>query len=290
MDTGTFAKRLAPAALLFRSPFLERAVAGKHLGTLREATANAGLSPDALKRPLCSVLDDIHALMAEHYRCEYVFKNAIANEIHLKLHSPETSAMVGEFRSGDCRADVVIANGTSSAYEIKTDLDSLAKLPEQISAYKRIFDKIYIVASVDVCERLMATIDADIGLLCVAEQLTLRTVRKSASHKNETSPASIFDCLRRQEYVDAIKSHFGRVPDVPNTRIYTECKELFCKLSPSIAHSVLLSALRRRTDYYAGWHLLGKVPRSLNYLCMTISGSSRYISRVESTLLSPCVT
>lgn len=47
--------------------------------------------------------------------------NVIANKILLGKHSLNTSHMLSEFRVGYNKADVVIINGTSSVYEIKSE-------------------------------------------------------------------------------------------------------------------------------------------------------------------------
>lgn len=283
-------KRLAPAALLFRPPFLERAAAGTHVPMLTEIMEAVGVAADHIHRPLCTILDEVFGMLVEHYRCEYVFKNAIATDILMDFHSPEKARLLSEFRSGSCRADAVIVNGTSSVYEVKTDLDSLGKLQKQLNSYRSIFDKIYVVASSSMCDKVAALIDDDVGIFSFTDNAQLKSIRKSASHKELVSPSQIFDCMRRDEYVGAITKHFGQAPTVPNTQIYTECKKLFCELSPIAAHAAMVHALKRRTEISSAWHLVGKVPSSLTYLCLTTTGSPKMLSSLERALLSPCVT
>lgn len=290
LTTGSSAgTRLAPVPLLFRPAFLERAAAGKHISMLREILDHVGLDVDeALSRPLVTILDDLYNIMLGNYRCEYVFKNSIANSIFLKMHSPHKSLMLSEFRSGICRADVVILNGTSSVYEIKTELDSLTKLTTQLGEYRKVFDKIYVVTSFAMEDKIVSTVEEDIGILCLGEDTKLRTVRRSTSHKESTSPAHIFDCMRRSEFVAAVKKATGSAPDVPNSRIYSECRDIFCKLTPSVAHGLMVSAIRRRCVDDAKWRLVQSVPPSLKHLCLSLSGSNTLIRSVEAALNSAC--
>jgi hypothetical protein len=46
---------------------------------------------------------------------------------------------------GAARVDVAVVNGVIHGYEIKSDLDTLLRLPEQIQAYGAVFDKMTIV-------------------------------------------------------------------------------------------------------------------------------------------------
>ncbi len=44
-------------------------------------------------------------------------------------------------KHGKCRADIAVINGHLIGYEIKSDADSLYRLPEQIEAYSDVFDR-----------------------------------------------------------------------------------------------------------------------------------------------------
>lgn len=46
---------------------------------------------------------------------------------------------------GDARVDIALVNGRLCGYEIKSDMDTLERLPDQVVAYNKIFDKITIV-------------------------------------------------------------------------------------------------------------------------------------------------
>lgn len=46
---------------------------------------------------------------------------------------------------GTARIDVAVINGNMHGFEIKSDRDTLARLPEQIEAYNAVFDKVTLV-------------------------------------------------------------------------------------------------------------------------------------------------
>ena len=74
---------------------------------------------------LVHVLDSLYSEFKKNYKCEYVYKNTIVNKILLGRHSLNTSTLISELNVGKSKADIVIFNGTSTVYEIKTELDSL---------------------------------------------------------------------------------------------------------------------------------------------------------------------
>jgi len=61
--------------------------------------------------------------------------------------SDDTGTMViEEFIAGDSRVDLAVVNGALHGYEIKSDSDTLGRLPAQITSYNSVFDYITLVA------------------------------------------------------------------------------------------------------------------------------------------------
>lgn len=224
-----------------------------------------GIIDNAIKD--CS-LSDLFQLLYEfllsNYRCEYVFKNIIATNILLKNHSLNSSALVSEIRSGSSRADIVIFNGTSNVYEIKTDIDSYERLPDQISSYRKMFDKIYVVTSENEKEKASDIVDTDIGLISLDGDGSLKTNREAKSNCSNVDPGHIFKTFRKKEYQRAAEIISGEVPDVPNALMYSQCKEIFTNLPSDEAHELMTELLSQRGQGKEAQELLESVPNSLN--------------------------
>ena len=90
------------------------------------------------------LLKKSYALLSKHYRCEYVYKNELI-KLLLKRFGSRHSVYFSEFRVGNSIADMVMFNGESKAFEIKTEYDTPRRLDKQLDDYKRFFDKCYIV-------------------------------------------------------------------------------------------------------------------------------------------------
>ncbi|MDT7806719.1 MAG: hypothetical protein QOJ70_532 [Acidobacteriota bacterium] len=230
------------------------------------------------------LFENLYALLLNHYRCEYVYKNAIANMILLDRHSPVDSTLLTEFRVGTSKADVVILNGTSSVYEIKTELDSLDRLNDQIASYLKAFDNIYVVTHESQLKKIQRNLSEEIGVILLTQEYTLETLREAPPNKHKVEAATLFDCLRQVEYCDVIRDEFGFVPDVPNTRIYAECKPLFSTLDPTTAHDHMVRVLKRRSANLALRQLVGHAPHSLKFLCLISKLTSKQCSNLSSAL------
>ncbi|MEG0835898.1 MAG: sce7726 family protein [Christensenellaceae bacterium] len=71
---------------------------------------------------------------------------------------------VFELPVGKSRVDLCKVNGTSIAYEIKTDLDSLKRLDKQISDYQLVFEQVYVICSIFRLAEIQDSIPADCGI------------------------------------------------------------------------------------------------------------------------------
>jgi hypothetical protein len=70
--------------------------------------------------------------------------------VHQEHNGPSEMLLIEEFAifGGANRADVAALNGISHGYEIKSDRDSLSRLPQQVAAYGAIFEFATLVSTV----------------------------------------------------------------------------------------------------------------------------------------------
>ena len=229
-------------------------------------------------------LEWLYNKMSHYYRNEYVYKNALANKILLGKHSLNTAYMLTEFRVDNCRADVVILNGTSNVYEIKSEYDSLDRIQNQVESYMKMFDMVNVITSYSQMDKVGAELPIEIGLLELTSHYTIKTVREAVSLKKTVKPEIIFDSLRKSEYLKIIKEVFEFVPDVPNTRIYRECRDLFCTLSPEVAHDEMVSVLKMRGNKNMLKDIISDFPKSLTAYVIDSGINERKVKKFEEML------
>lgn len=204
--------------------------------------------------------------LGQGFRCEYVYKSAIANRIVFGRHSPRTSSMSIELGVAGSIIDVAVFNGTSTAYEVKTEYDSHRRLNTQTPAYLRAFDSVYVVTHPDLAKRYASLVDERVGILCLTDKGSLREVRKSVRDVSRIETAVVFRMLRRQEYMDAVHKYFGTQPAMPNGRLHQHYEQLFCRLTSPQAHKVLVSTMRARTTDEDSVTFVSSLPQSLRVL------------------------
>ncbi|MGD1008252.1 MAG: sce7726 family protein [Ignavibacteriaceae bacterium] len=212
---------------------------------------------------LADIYDALFEYLLENYRSEYVYKNAIALKILLGRHSLNTSSLLTELRVKSSKADIVILNGTSNVYEIKTEYDTLDRLDEQINSYLGMFDKIYVVTHSSQLMKIKKVLDKRIGVLELSDSYSLKIIRKPLSNKTKVIPSMIFDTFRKSEYIKAIKMTNHIVPNVPNTQLFGECKKIFSKLKPYIAHDIMIKVLAERVSKKDLIETKNVIPKSL---------------------------
>jgi hypothetical protein len=236
--------------------------------------------------------DQVHALLFRSYRNEYIYKNAIARKILLGVHSLNTASMLTEFRAGVCKADAIVLNGTSTVYEIKSAYDGMDRLSRQIATYRQLFDHINVITSDSQLDKVAGFVDDDIGLMVLTDRYTISTLREPSSLKYSVQPEVIFDSLRRNEYEQIVKTHFGEVPQVSSARMYQACREFFCSLDPTVAHDAMVAVLKKRGSSRRLWNFVLSVPESLTAVSLScklgVAGQARF-SQVLNMAIGDCL-
>ena len=185
--------------------------------------------------------DFLYDLMKNNYRCEYVYLNEIfVNEI-LKNHD-EGHSILTELCVNRSQADLVVINGTTTVYEIKTELDSLTRLGKQLDDYTQVFDKVFVITYRDMLNKLIHLLDSNekylkVGIFVLDEDGKLELIREGGSHKDCLNKELIFNILHRREF-----EYF----DID----YDRAKKIFLKLSISDAHNYFKKCLALRCKDY----------------------------------------
>lgn len=246
----------------------------------------AGVASRLGNQSAASIFEAAFAELNDGYRNEYIYKATLANRIVFGKHNPKTTSMQVELPVGRSIVDVAVFNGTSTAYEIKTEFDTPKRLLSQSSDYLRAFDHVYVVTHPHLAERYASLVDDRVGIAAITGRNSIRVLRSAADNAGHIDARAVFRMLRRSEYIDAVESIFGKLPSIPNGLIFKHCEELFKTLPSEQAHKLFVSALRRRTTDAATVDFLSHLPTSLRVLgyATPLSGVAR--ERIISSLAS----
>lgn len=274
---------------IFRGPFLERVAEGRHVSVLLELQEYFSplLPPSLDHQPLSDWFNFFYHLLLSRYRCEYVYKNVITTKLYLGCEDLQKSLLTTELRVGESRADVVILNGTSTVYEIKSEYDSFDRLDGQLENYRRVFDLIVIVTTQEKAEPVSDRIPESVGIMSLGEQGELNVLREPSSNKANTDPGKVFDCMRKAEFCAAIRKAFGEIPSVPNSWIYREARQQFCQIDPPRAHDLMVEQLRQRGKRKPFVDLVNSAPESLKHACLSFSKSQSLAKQLKRRLTQP---
>ncbi len=205
------------------------------------------------------------------HRDEYIYRAAISQKVLMGTHSLRTASMLNEFRAGQCKADLVILNGTAAVYEIKSERDSLARLANQVKNYKRVFAKVNVIASEGHIEGILSTVPEDVGVMCLSKRYRVRTVREAVDCPERICPVTVFESLRTAEAAAILGAMGVTVPQVPNTQRHAAMRGMFTSLDPVALHIEMVRTLKRTRDLSSLSELVDRLPESLQAAALSVS-------------------
>ncbi len=227
-------------------------------------------------------------LRTGRHRDEYVYKTALTQKVLLGTHSLKTACMINEFRVADCKADLVILNGTAAVYEIKSERDSLTRLAKQLEAYKKVFARVNVIAGENHIDAVGNSTPEDVGVMCLSRRNQISTLREAPDLPERICPLSVFDAIRTNEAKQILVELGVSVPQVPNTVLRSVLREHFAKLRPADLHFQMVRTLKQTRNLTPLENLIDRLPPSLHaaalYVPMRRDDHSRVIQAVSTRL------
>jgi hypothetical protein len=143
------------------------------------------------------------------------------------------------------RADLAVLGRTMDGFEIKTERDTLLRLPRQVAAYGRLFDRCTVVVADRHCEKVDAIVPDWWGITSVYVNgcVTFKTIRKPKTN-NALDPETLVRLLWRDEAMTALVS-LGVVAD-PEAHRASLWRELIHTASLTQLRRVVRAALATR--------------------------------------------
>ncbi len=247
-------------------------------GRLPKAVSHAARLMGVQNTSVGELLQLSYERLRKSYRAEYIYKNEIASKIVFARHSPRTASLVSELRVGDCILDLAVFNGTSTAYEIKTEYDSLARLPEQLAKYQEVFDKVFVVTHLEGVDAALQVAPAEVGVLALNRRGALTRFRDALPNASAIDHVALFRTLRQNEFLSILaRTHAWDGSGVPRGLLHGLALERFKELPAWVAHAQAVSELRKRTGSTDLVDFLVQLPSCLRTLGLSepLSGIGR---------------
>lgn len=172
-----------------------------------------------------------------------------------KQHQEDPAVRVVDEMSvlrGRCRIDVAVINGRLEGFEIKSERDSLERLPRQAAAYGRVFDRLTMICAERHLDSALATLPEWWGVAIVQEKDgTARIMGKRPARANRNvEPQAIAQLLWRGETLAALEE-IGAAKGLRSKPRRVLWDTLADALPPSKLRALVRDQLRARQNWLA---------------------------------------
>ncbi|MDA3892258.1 MAG: sce7726 family protein [Salinivirgaceae bacterium] len=185
--------------------------------------------------------------MGKNYRNEYFYKNSFIDKLLINHYGVKETVVMSEFKVGNSVADLVMFNGLSKAFEIKTELDSKARLLGQITDYRKVFNECYIITDETLTAKYAAE-DENTGIIALkkgSRGITLTVVRK-AKFNTTIEPEVIMRCLRTNEYKNIVKAYYGLLPEMTSFTMFDICSDMIKQIPQKELSELFICEVKKR--------------------------------------------
>lgn len=189
----------------------------------------------------------VYNQLKKGYRNEYVYKNTFVNSLLLKKYGVRDTVAINEFRVGNSIADIVMFNGTSKAFEIKTEYDSNKRLSTQIADYSKLFKECYVITHESLTAKYLRE-NNQIGIIEFIERpklVLMREVRKPKENKTIDSE-TLMRSVRTSEYKNIIKKFYGELPKMNSFNMFDICKDMMKYIPMETLNQLFIDEIKKR--------------------------------------------
>lgn len=213
-------------------------------------------------------IDILYKILKKDYRNEYLYKNTLINKWIYGKYSPTTATALTEIPIGTAKADFIVINGEATVYEIKTELDNLERLDSQVENYFKVFKYVNIVTCDSKAQILREKYkDSPVGIKVLTKKLTISDVKSAEEYDAGIQLDELFNVLRKYEYENIIKNHYGELPNVSAFHYYEACKRMFMEMDKEHVYRVWIKELKKRMQPDIRVKNIPEPLKFLSYFC-----------------------
>lgn len=228
------------------------------------------------------LLKNAYSCISKNYRCEYVYKNELI-KLLLNEYGTRSTVYFSEFRVGNSIADMVMFNGESKAFEIKTEYDTSRRLDKQLEDYKRFFDKCFVVIPESKLVEYYRIIESTTGIITMSREkghINLKEVRPAKQNQRFEAEA-LMSCLRTDEYKCIASCLGASLEGVSGYDMFTFCHNVISHADPHLLRTYFLREVKKRKNNTS---LLRKYPMLLRQMMLSLNLSEEKANRLITQL------
>jgi hypothetical protein len=188
----------------------------------------------------------VYSVLAVNYQNEYIFKNEFLNKWLISELGENNSKIFSEFRVGNSIADLVMFNGCSKIFEIKTEYDSDSRLNLQLENYKKAFNQIYLIIPESKL-KIYEKYDKNIGIITFNSIKDNSFIRyRNAKTNFDIDPSTIMSTLHSKEYKSIVKKYFCHLPYMTSFNQFKKCSELISEIPKKELNKLFIAEIKNR--------------------------------------------
>ncbi|CAJ1182435.1 sce7726 family protein [Companilactobacillus nantensis] len=222
-------------------------IIGEQNNRIYKRTVSSVIEPKNEVSTNLDALKIVYKYMSKNHRNEYFYKNTLINKILLGRHSVRTSTAIRELPILNNILDLLIINGIGQVYEIKTGLDNLLRLQDQLNAYYMVFSYCNVVTDVShlsAVKELLAKTPT--GIILLTNRDTLHVEKEAVEFNDKLNSRTMFNVLRKYEFENILMSEYGILPETTQSKYYEACFELFERINLKKSQEYMLKELKKR--------------------------------------------
>lgn len=143
--------------------------------------------------------------------CDKDIRQALHSQLEAIFKDDHDTIIVDELDVcyGSARVDVAVINGALHGYEIKSERDTLDRLPHQVEQYNKVFDFVTLVCGEKYLDKIDQAIPSWWGVYAVEQSSTEIQVREVREpQQNETlNPFALAQFLWRDEMLEILPKY-----------------------------------------------------------------------------------
>lgn len=212
------------------------------------------------------IIKEIYEFMNKEYRNEYYYKNTLINKLLIGRRRLNTTTALTEVPIYKSKADFILINQNAVVYEIKTELDTLDRLEQQLSDYYKAFTRVCVVTYQGNYKKVYELLkDTNVGIYILTEKNTISVRKKSVEDSSYLEYDVIFKILRKNEFENILLDYYGELPSATPAFYYDECFKLMLDIEINKLHKYMLNELKKRI-YIEKENFIKSVPYELKFL------------------------
>lgn len=224
----------------------------------------------------------VYNILLKKYRCEYIYKNSLICDLIKDKYQFKESVVINEFKVGKSIVDLAIFNGVSKAFEIKTELDTSKRLDSQLTDYKKLFNKSYIVTHSNLASKYL-NLDEDVGIIALHKRNNCYELEelKAANFNPVLDAEVLIKSLRTKEYKNIVQKYFEELPKVSSFKLFESCLSLLKEIPKDELNQLFLAEIKKRET---NKNILLDCPKELKNICLSLNLNKNALIDLEKKL------